>query len=415
MKKLFTMIAVCASTLTVSARTPLHAHTSPTSQKGSMSAIGSSVSNLRSISCDTLSNLSNLDTATYFAWQSPSVGYASGNGALDESGTFYPIIGVAEKFDAPAGTGRYVSQALVFFTPPVINLTHADSTLTVTAYVYDTTGSSLAFNQYAPGNVLDSASVTLATIAADSLTGTTFTFTNHATLTSGAFFITVSFPQTTGDTVIVYTNDGNTGHGNGQLALTASGQTLWASYDSIIGGPLSLYIFPSVCGTAAPSCPTITVTATEIANTNSADASASGGVAPYTYSWSGGSPSVTTDSVSGLTNGNTYTVTASDHNSCTGTATVSISTGIASVGNITGFNIFPNPSTGSFTASVHLASASDVFLSITDLTGSKIYESTDANTKDINKNINLGTIAAGIYIASIKTAEGTANQRIVIK
>jgi hypothetical protein len=178
----------------------------------------------------------------------------------------------------------------------------------------------------------------------------------------------------------------------------------------------NFYIFPSVTVTPAATCPAITVTATEIGNTKSADASASGGVAPYTFAWSGGTASSTTDTATGLTNGSTYTVTATDHNGCTGTATVSISTGIESIdAGVTNFSVFPNPSNGLFTANVSLVAASDVTITVTDMTGSKIFESTDKAVKEINKQINLSSIATGIYFVSVKTAQGTANQRIVIK
>jgi hypothetical protein len=109
-------------------------------------------------------------------------------------------------------------------------------------------------------------------------------------------------------------------------------------------------------------------------------------------------------------------VTATDHNGCSGTATVSISTGIESIAaGVTNFSVFPNPSNGIFTANVSLVAASDVTISVTDMTGSKIFESTDKAVKEINKQINLSSIATGIYFVSVKTAQGTANQRIVIK
>jgi len=160
------------------------------------------------------------------------------------------------------------------------------------------------------------------------------------------------------------------------------------------------------------SCPTITVTASEIGSSTSADASSSGGTGPYTYSWSN---SQSTDTATGLVNGNSYTVTASDHNGCTGTATVSISTGIELISGMTAFSIYPNPSNGIFTAHIILANASDVTISVTDMTGSRIFESTEKAVKDLNKQINLSAIAQGVYFVSVKTAQGTANQRIVIK
>ena len=90
-------------------------------------------------------------------------------------------------------------------------------------------------------------------------------------------------------------------------------------------------------------------------------------------------------------------------------------TGIKPISNINNFNIYPNPSNGVFTASVHMSSASDVYMSITDMTGTKVYESTENAVVSMNKQINLSHLAAGVYIASVKTAEGTSVQRLVIK
>jgi len=215
-------------------------------------------------------------------------------------------------------------------------------------------------------------------------------------------------PQIAGDSIAVATTSGATGLGQGWLEISGFG---WASYPNTISGDSLVddYIAIGVCGTA---CPTITTTATEIGHTKTASVTATGGVAPYTYAWSN---SQTTDTATGLTNGQSYTVTATDANGCSGTATVSISTGIESIGDISNFNIYPNPSNGLFTASIHLAAASDVAISIVDVTGAKVYETTENAVKDLDKQINLDGIAAGIYFVNVKTAQGTANQRIVIK
>ena len=416
MKKLFTMIAVCAVTLatyTASAGTIVRG-TETVFSKSASSISYLRNSSLRSAAlCDTLSNLGLADSiSTYYG---DTVGYLTGNGALWGGTAFLPNLGVGEKFDGPGLGVEYVSGATVFFAFTTINV--ADSNNTVTAYVYDTTGTGNPYNPgYAPGHAIDSATVTLGAIAAAvtntytvGLTPTIFTF-NNVHLPSNGFFITIRFPQVIGDTIVVFTNDGSSGNGEGWLDVNFGGASQWLLIDSLGQGPLGNWIFPAVCGS---TCPTITVTATELGSTTSASATATGGVNPYTYSWSS---SAATDTATGLTNGQTYTVTATDHNGCSGTATVSISTGIESIAaGVTNFSVFPNPSNGIFTANVSLVAASDVTISVTDMTGSKIFESTDKAVKEINKQINLSSIATGIYFVSVKTAQGTANQRIVIK
>ena len=347
MKKLFTMLAISAATLatyTASAGTPIYAAKASSQIKVTQPVeMSSSNHNLKSIVlvCDTLINETNLDTESVFQWQAPGVGYVSGNGAVSAGSTLYPQTAIGEKFNAPTA-GFHVSAAAAFFAYMTINA--GDSATKITAYIYDTTGTSLAFNEYAPGAVLDSASVTLQEIATYTGLGypTLFTFTNQPPMSKSAFFVTVSLPQATGDTLVIATNQGTTGDGNGWLEVSASGQAIWLSYDSLTGSQTGAYIAVVVCED-------------------------------------------------------------------TGT------TGIKPISNVNNFSIYPNPSNGVFTASMHMSSASDVYMSITDMTGTKVYESTDNAVVSMNKPINLSNLASGVYIASVKTAEGTSVQRLVIK
>ena len=337
MKKVFTMIAVFAGILAFNTATagtlPSNAGKTRSSETASAPTIGQSNHYLRSITCDTLINLTALDTPAIFINDTPNVGYFSGNGAIDLNGTKAPIQAVGEKFTV----GMHVTSALVLFGRSIIN--SGDSNMLVKAFVYDTTGSSLAFNEFAPGSALDSASVTLKTIAQNG--EALFVFTHNATLSAKGFFITVRLPQTTGDTIKVATNLGTTGNGHGYLEVSYMGQAIWASYDSISAGAIGTYIVANVCSGT-----------TGIENLNA---------------------------------------------------------GIADL------SVYPNPSNGMFTASMVLESASDVTVSVVDMTGNKVYESTDKSVKEMNKHINLSNAAAGVYIMNVKTDKGSTNQRIVIK
>ena len=340
MKKLFTMIAVCAATFaitTASAGTfPTHVGKTLTSQTLTAPTVGTSNSSLRAITCDTLTNLHAIDSPRIFLVDTPNEGYFSGNGALSVGGTKFANIGIGEKFTAPA-VGMHVKSAFVLFARPTINA--GDSSKLVTAYVYDTTGTSLAFNEYAPGNVLDSATVTLKNIAIQG--EVVFNFTHAARLSAKGFFVTVALPQTTGDTIVIATNQGTSGNGHGYQEINYMGQKVWASYDSLSSGPVGTYILASVCSGS-----------TGIENLNA---------------------------------------------------------GIANL------SVYPNPSNGVFTAAMVLETASDVTVSVVDMTGNKVYESIDKSVKEINKHINLSNMAAGVYIMNVRTDKGSTNQRIVIK
>jgi hypothetical protein len=420
MKKLFSIFAVCAAgfaTITASAHTTVTA--TPVKAANSASVVAQTNSSLRALSCDTLFNL-NFATADSSPYYDPipaadGEGYLDGNGSLNFGSGYLPITGVGEEYAAPGATGQYVTAAIAFFL--IVDINSTDSSLPVTAYVYDATGMS-AYGGVGPGNAIDSATTTLGAIVQANFGGIPnsgagfFSFTHQAILPGQNFFIGIALPQTAGDTLAIAINDGTSGNGKGYINVPGNGG--WTSYDSLTGGNLVAgnWIYASVCSNA-PACPTIVVTATEVSNTTSASVTATGGVAPYTYHWSNGQ---TTDTATGLTNNTSYSVTVSDANGCTGTATASISTGIAQINaGVTNFTVSPNPSNGVFTATISLVEASDVNVSVLDLTGNKLYESTDKDVKDLSKSINLSTIAAGIYIVNVKTAQGSVNQRIVVK
>jgi hypothetical protein len=337
MKKIFTMMAVCAATLamyTVSAGTLGH-EGNPTYYAHRNFTLNSS----RSITtCDTVTNVSlSLDTPSIFSWPSPGGGYASGNGAATDGTHTFPLTAIGEEYTTPSA-GFNVTSAVVFFGFTTINA--GDSGKVVTAYVYDTTGTG-AFGGIAPGSPLDSASTTLKAIATaikDTLPNL-FTFTHAASIPSHHFFVTIALPQTVGDTIVALTNTGTTHIGNGWIKAPAAGG--WVSYDSIFHAPQGDYIIVSFCKT---------------------------------------------------------------------------NTGVESIdAGVSNFNLFPNPSNGVFTAALNLESASDVTISVMDVTGNKIYESTEVSVKAINKQINLSSAAAGLYFVNVKTATGSVNQRIVIK
>jgi hypothetical protein len=410
MKKFFTILAAFGMSYAATAGTLPTASATLISHPNTHMTPVSRAAGSRALTCDTLLNL-NLATsdtnASIFGFQAPNVGYVTGSGALSNNGTFVTITSVGEKFTAPAA-GSYVTGASVFMQA-ILNHTHADSILPLTAYIYDTTGTSLRGTP-GPGAPIDSATSSIASVLA--FGAANFSFTHQATIAGKGFFIMVKLPQVAGDTLIVISNDNTTNNGKAWLGLSVG----FISLDSLSRGGIHLgtYIFADVCKNVV-TCPTITVAAAQVGTTTSATATPTGGATPYTYAWST-TPAQTTATATGLTVGTTYNVTATDHNGCTGVGHVTIApNGITNIAGITEFSVYPNPSNGVFTASISLESASDVTISVVDMTGNKVYESTDKASKDITKQINLGSVAAGIYIVNVKTANGTTNQRISVK
>ena len=162
--------------------------------------------------------------------------------------------------------------------------------------------------------------------------------------------------------------------------------------------------------------PAAALSATTSKTNTTATALPVGGTSPYTYTWST-SPAQNTATATGLAKG-TYTVTVKDANLCNTTATVTVlgpnSIETISAG-ITTLNVYPNPSNGVFNLEVSLKDASDLTISVSDIAGRKAFETTEKNVTDLTKQISLNNLSKGIYIVNIKTATGSANQRIVIE
>jgi len=207
---------------------------------------------LQGHSCDTVMNLSvAYDNAIVLPLTNTAEGFLSGNGAVNFQGTYYPFVAVAEKLTG--GIGDTVTGAMAEFGYVTINA--ADSGKLVGFYVYDATGP-LATGALTggPGVVLDSAFISLKTIATDvqnhAFSGVTFA--SGARLPLPEFFIVIKLPEATGDTLVVYTNDATTNNGKGYLEINA-----WYPYTTAAGlsaDSLGNFIGATVCG-STPNAP----------------------------------------------------------------------------------------------------------------------------------------------------------------
>ena len=109
----------------------------------------------------------------------------------------------------------------------------------------------------------------------------------------------------------------------------------------------------------------------------------------------------------------TYTVTGTDNNGCSNTATVQlVVSACVGINNISssaqGINIYPNPNNGEFT--VELNNGINKSISITDLSGKVILS---ANTSDNKINFNLNKFAVGMYYVKIQSGNITEVLKVV--
>ena len=84
------------------------------------------------------------------------------------------------------------------------------------------------------------------------------------------------------------------------------------------------------------------------------------------------------------------------------------STGVEEVAPKASFSIYPNPTTGSF--NVILNDAKEAEVTVTNLAGQVVYAATINGSAEINENL-----AAGIYVVSVKTANATSVQKLIVK
>jgi len=166
---------------------------------------------------------------------------------------------------------------------------------------------------------------------------------------------------------------------------------------------------------SAPSGISVSTSTTDATNgaNGTATATPTGGTSPYTYAWTN-SGTAATDT--GLAAGS-YSVTVTDANGCSATASVTIvTTGINNVTpNITNITLVPNPATDVVKVVVEMGTTQSVDFKMIDITGKIIYASHETTVQGtIVHEISLNEYAAGIYIVEIAAGNQVVRKRLVI-
>ncbi|MFM2306431.1 MAG: hypothetical protein RLZZ367_1100 [Bacteroidota bacterium] len=147
-------------------------------------------------------------------------------------------------------------------------------------------------------------------------------------------------------------------------------------------------------------------------NNGAVNVSVTGGVTPYAYNWSNSS---TTEDVSGLSAG-TYTVTVTDDNGCTSTATYTlVSVGIADVNALYSVKVYPNPASNTTQLQVNLTKADELKVEMVDVTGKLVYVQYAGVVKDKTFTLNLTEYAAGVYFIHVSGNNVNTVQRLTIE
>ena len=140
----------------------------------------------------------------------------------------------------------------------------------------------------------------------------------------------------------------------------------------------------------------------------------SGGVAPLTYLWTNGK---TTQNLDSLAAG-TYTVTITDHNGCTTTASgvVAKIVGTDDLNSVfANVALFPNPTAGSFTLHLETANTADVTAEIYTVTGIRVAQQTANHIQTRDFAFDLQGVADGVYFLRLRSGEATQVLRVVLQ
>lgn len=90
--------------------------------------------------------------------------------------------------------------------------------------------------------------------------------------------------------------------------------------------------------------------------------------------------------------------------------------GIASIAHVEGLSIFPNPAVDKATLSITAATAMDISIQVTDISGRKVYVSENNKVVKGNNNFELpiARFNNGMYNVTVTSKDGKMNQRLVI-
>ncbi len=166
-----------------------------------------------------------------------------------------------------------------------------------------------------------------------------------------------------------------------------------------------------------PTALNVGVTATDASAFGSTDGAVNvevgGGTGAYSYTWSNGA---TTEDLNGVAAG-TYTVTVTDGNGCTDTASgiVDQPSTIGVSNSSININVFPNPADKVATLTITLANSSDVTIEVTNVTGQVLRTINDANVLDNQYTLNTSEWAAGVYFVRVVAGNDTATYRLTKK
>ena len=147
-----------------------------------------------------------------------------------------------------------------------------------------------------------------------------------------------------------------------------------------------------------------------------------GGTGQPSFSWTGpnGYTASGTNFIFGL-NGGTYIVTATDENGCVTVDSVFLDQAVADgiedelAAGISKMEIYPNPTSGTFTVNLELVSRDDVDIEVININGQTLAARHTDKVMLYKEEFNIDHLPAGIYMVKVRTSKGEATQRLMVR
>ena len=142
-----------------------------------------------------------------------------------------------------------------------------------------------------------------------------------------------------------------------------------------------------------------------------ATATAGGGTPSYEYLWSNGA---TTDSIFGLEAGE-YIVTVTDEFGCTISDTVEVVSVVGIEEQLfSKFELYPNPSDGTFTLTFDLEEAEELQIDLLNMKGQSIWQDRTNRILQYQQQIRVDETAAGMYLLKVSSKHSVFTHKVLI-
>ena len=96
------------------------------------------------------------------------------------------------------------------------------------------------------------------------------------------------------------------------------------------------------------------------------------------------------------------------------TINVDVQLGIDEFG-VGNFSIYPNPNKGQFNVSLNSSSSNKINVSVYDVRGRIIYDTTFENRSNFNQSINLNSVQSGMYLVKVSDGDKQATKKIIVE